>query len=237
MHVSARAAAARRVRAVMTGAELPLDLGPERKAATLGEANYQRIDDDAYFTEPRCVHALLGHLGLDLPWLIAEPMCGDGAIVKVLEAAGHQVIASDLRDYGAGYPLRDLLSLGRDEFARQRTRLVITNVPYEGGAKFIAHLLWLTQPMQGLVAILLRHEYDCAPVRRALFRDHPAFACKLTLTFRPKWRFPAAVEAAMRARTIAEGKDPDKKNSPRFPFAWFIWNWQHQGDAALRYGP
>lgn len=209
--------------------ELALDLPPERKAATLGEAGYDRIALDAYFTEDRCTEALLPKLGLAARSTIVEPMCGDGGIAKVLQRAGHTVIASDLVDYGEGYPVRDFLSIGQEEFVRQGARIIITNVPYDGAAKFITRALWLTKPLGGLVAVINRHEYDCAPGRRSLFRDHEAFARKITLTFRPKWRFPKAVEAAMRAKAIAEGKDPDKKKSPRFPFAWFIWNWRKPG--------
>ena len=63
---------------------------------------------DAYFTPPQAVWSLLA---LEtVPHCIWEPAAGDGAIVRVLEAAGHPVIASDIADYGAGYPLADYLT-------------------------------------------------------------------------------------------------------------------------------
>ena len=54
--------------------------------------------DDLYETPPVAVEALLRveHL----PRRIWEPACGPGAIVRVLRAHGHEVLASDLVDYG-----------------------------------------------------------------------------------------------------------------------------------------
>ena len=63
---------------------------------------------DAYFTPSPPVWSLLA---LEtVPHCIWEPAAGDGAIVRVLEAAGRRVIASDIADYGAGYPLADYLT-------------------------------------------------------------------------------------------------------------------------------
>ena len=54
--------------------------------------------DDLYETPPVAVAALLRHERL--PHRLWEPACGHGNIVKVLRAAGHEVIGSDLVDYG-----------------------------------------------------------------------------------------------------------------------------------------
>src|SRR5579885_2293597 len=88
-----------------------------RRAATLGESGFARRPLDAYFTEPWCTEALLGSR-VKLPLRILEPACGDGAIVRVLRAAGHQVVASDVADYGLeGAFLRDFLTVGRESTA------------------------------------------------------------------------------------------------------------------------
>jgi hypothetical protein len=184
-----------------------------RRAATLGEAGYERRPLDAYFTPAWCTAALLDHVRF--PLYVREPMCGDGAIVAVLRERGHLVGASDIRDYGCpGAVIQDVLTIGRDA----KLEAIVSNPPYEGGARFIGHCLWLVEPLRGKVAMLLRHEYDCAKERRALFADHPAFAHKLTLTKRPKW-------------------SADDKASPRFPFAWFVWDWAHTGAPTLGYAP
>jgi hypothetical protein len=56
---------------------------------------------------------------------IWEPACGDGAISKVLEAAGYDVISTDLIDRGFGQGGVDFLkttkALGRN---------IVTNPPY-----------------------------------------------------------------------------------------------------------
>jgi hypothetical protein len=50
-------------------------------------------------TPPEAVWALLA--AEDLPAAIWEPACGPGAIARVLRAAGHRVVATDLVDYGS----------------------------------------------------------------------------------------------------------------------------------------
>jgi hypothetical protein len=64
-----------------------------------------------------------------------------------------------------------------------------------------------------MVAILARHEFDCAARRRPLFED-ARFRMKLVLTKRPRW-----VDGPQRA-------------SPRHNFAWFLWDHQHRGAPA-----
>jgi hypothetical protein len=54
--------------------------------------------DDLYETPPGAVKALLRHERL--PHRLWDPCCGPGNIVNVLRAAGHEVIGSDLVDYG-----------------------------------------------------------------------------------------------------------------------------------------
>ena len=54
--------------------------------------------DDLYETPPVAITALLGRE--TLPPVVWAPACGPGAIVGVLRAAGHTVIATDLNDLG-----------------------------------------------------------------------------------------------------------------------------------------
>src|SRR5262245_39127484 len=54
--------------------------------------------DDCYETPAVAVHALLRHV--HLPRRIWEPAAGSGHIVDVLRGAEHQVLGSDLIDYG-----------------------------------------------------------------------------------------------------------------------------------------
>jgi hypothetical protein len=55
--------------------------------------------DDLYETPDVAVHALMRVE--KLPHRVWEPACGRGAIVRVLRAAGHTVVATDLVDYSS----------------------------------------------------------------------------------------------------------------------------------------
>jgi hypothetical protein len=55
---------------------------------------------DAYFSPPEVTAALLAIEHGRLPRRLWEPAAGDGAIVQPLRAAGFDVVASDLVDYG-----------------------------------------------------------------------------------------------------------------------------------------
>jgi len=70
----------------------------------------------------------------------------------------------------------------------------------------------------GVVAMLLRTDFDHAKSRGALFADCPAFNKKVVLTKRIKWF-------------------EDSKGQPSFNHAWFIWDWMRQGPPTLAYGP
>lgn len=68
----------------------------------------RRIPNEFYPTPPEAVRALLSVERFDGP--IWEPACGEGAIAKVLAAANHKVIATDLHDYGFGQSGIDFLT-------------------------------------------------------------------------------------------------------------------------------
>lgn len=171
--------------------------------AMLGESGYERRELDAYFTPPWCVDALLTRVRIrPRVW---EPACGDGAICKVLERRGYEVIATDIADHGYGEPGRDFLT----EPTCNPETAIITNPPYTDAESFIRHALNLTAPPKfGQVAMLLRNEYDCAASRRDLW-DFP-FVTKIVLTKRPRW-------------------SAEDKASPRHNFAWYVWDWMSTG--------
>ena len=108
--------------------------------------------DDLYETPPEAVRALLRHVRLPDP--IWEPACGPGAIVKELRAAGHEVVATDLVDYGArrcpdSESGRDfLLELA----APPGCATIVTNPPFKLADDFIRHGLRLVPT----VIVLLR---------------------------------------------------------------------------------
>ncbi len=66
--------------------------------------------------------------------------------------------------------------------------------------------------MRGInVAMLLRHAWDTASSWKDLL-DHPAYAARITLRFRPVWF-----------------ESDEKTSSPRWNYALHIWDWRHSG--------
>ena len=105
--------------------------------------------DDLYETPPVAIEALLRHERL--PHRLWDPCCGPGNIVNVLRAAGHEVIASDLVDYGdpTHFYRRDFLM---ERKAPDGCEGVVMNPPFKLAEEFIAHALDLSP----LVIALLR---------------------------------------------------------------------------------
>jgi methylase of polypeptide subunit release factors len=90
--------------------------------------------DDLYETPPVAVTALLERE--TLPSEVWEPACGPGAIVGVLRAAGHTVIATDLNDWACPHSesRRDFLL---EQRAPDGCQCIITNPPYKLAQEFV----------------------------------------------------------------------------------------------------
>jgi hypothetical protein len=135
-----------------------------------------REKDDFYATPEESTLALLRAESFDGP--IWEPACGNGAISKVLEAAGHRVASTDLVDRGYGEPRVDFLM----EYT-PRAPNIITNPPFKLASDFARKALQLTT---GKVALLLKvgflegkgrgDLYDVMPFARLwVFRERQTF--------------------------------------------------------------
>lgn len=178
------------------------------------ESGYERKERDLYETPEWVTQALLPHLPtLGAIW---EPACGSGKMLRVLEKSGAYLMGSDLHNGPDSDFLLQELPHGSEWNA------IITNPPYELGTEFCEHALRLMEPVRGMVAMLMRTDFDHAKSRTHLFRDCPAFTKKLVLMKRIAW----FVEA--------NGKP---KASPSFNHAWYIWDWRHDGPPTITYGP
>lgn len=207
----------------MTATNEPRD----RKSASHGEAGYERRPGDFYPTEPWVTRALVRAVELGHRWgeadgrprrevRVWEPACGDGRMAKEIAAAGYEVIASDRFDHGFGHTGIDFLD-PRSNYLGQGVDAIVTNPPFEHTLSFVGRALDLTKAQRGRVAILQRFEWDAAVERHPLFSDAP-FRCKLVLHKRPRWV-------------------DDKDGKPRFPFAWFFWDWSSPGPGPTIYLP
>jgi hypothetical protein len=174
-----------------------------------GRVHPMRAAYEFYPTPPEATRALLSVEQFD--GSIWEPACGRGALSMVLEAAGHQVVSTDLiqRDYGAG---------GID-FLREtepRAKHIVTNPPYGRGLgdAFVRHALELTSKTSGTVAMLLNLASLCHPSRHALWIENP----------------PAAIYGLDELVCWPEG-DPSqaRRVTTLHRYCWVVWKPGHVG--------
>ena len=159
--------------------------------------------------EIRHVHALLRVE--NLAHRLWEPAAGRGAIVNVLRAAGHDVLASDLVDYGVPGQ-----ASARDFLMERRADVdaIVTNPPFKSAEEFVARALDLCPRVIMLLRLAFlesdrrRHILE----NRGLARVH-VFRKRLPMMHRDGW----------------EGR---KANSG-MAFAWFVWNRAHAGPATI----
>ena len=175
------------------------------------DSGYERIERDIYETPEWVTEALVPHLPRKVRNVL-EPAMGSGKITRALSAMGISCDGSDIRSG------EDFLVMGTPGLMDS----IITNPPYTLATEFCEHALHLMVPCHGLVAMLLRTDFDHAKGRAHLFSECPAFAKKVVLRKRITWFEPPKG---------AKGK------SPSFNHAWFIWDWQHKGAPTLAYGP
>jgi hypothetical protein len=165
----------------------------------VGARDADAPEEDFYPIPPIAVESLLRVESFDGP--IWEPACGDGAISKVLEAAGHKVISTDLHDRRFGMPGIDLLMCTKPYAPN-----IVTNPPYSISTEFARQALTLCPA--GKVCLLMRLAWLEGIERKALFeetglaRAH-VFSRRLPRMHRHGWTGPRSTS------TIA--------------FAWFVW--------------
>jgi len=171
-------------------------------------SGYKRQNWDLYETPEWVTKLLITHLPkLQLVW---EPASGGGKIAQVFEDAGYALFKSDINPITEHTNQMDFLSIEKTS-----ADAIVTNPPYSIAAAFIEHALELMKPKKGIVAMLLRTDFDHAKTRKHLFTSS-AFWKKIVLTKRIVW-FEAPNAA------------------PSFNHAWFIWNWQNNHLPTLAY--
>lgn len=189
----------------------------------LGEPQFERVEGDFYPTPPENLDCLGTYLDLQ-SLVVWEPACGEGHLSKRLQELGAGCVSTDLFDRGFGVAGVDFLkcprmpgALGAGSLGNKRAA-IITNPPYgELAEQFVRKALELTRPQNGIVAMFLRNEWDCAKERMDLFEEEPFFM-KVIVTKRPRW--------------IA-----GSKGSPRHTYAWYVWDWSKPPatNAVVRY--
>jgi hypothetical protein len=199
-----------------------LSQAASKDPAMSGQLDYELRDHQFYATPPENVDCLATFIDLRRH-VVWEPACGEGHISQRIARYCNGVFSTDLIDRGYGKAPFDFLEAtklpGNDLHA---ATAIITNPPYGDEAiKFIRTALELTKPVDGLVAMFMRNEYDMRSTDGAeLFEGHPAYMLKICVTKRPRW---------------IEGS----KGSPRHNYAWYVWDWNYARDprdgASIRY--
>ena len=82
-----------------------------------------------------------------LPGVVWEPACGEGALSRVLEEHGHDVISTNLVDRGYGTAGINFL-----ETRELRARAIVTNPPFAIIDDFVAHALSLRPDILAIFA-------------------------------------------------------------------------------------
>jgi hypothetical protein len=167
--------------------------------------------DDLYETPPEATRALLG--AEKLPHRLWEPAAGRGAIVDVLRGAGHEVLASDLVDYGCPthFTHRDFLM---ERKVPDGCEAIVTNPPFKLASKFAIHALDLCPKVYMLLRLAFLEGTGRSPL---LDGGHLArvyvFRNRLPRMHRDGWQGPQA--------------------SSSVAFAWYCWDKQHSGPVQL----
>jgi len=157
-------------------------------------SGYDRQAEDFYATPEWVTRCLLRHVELRGP--VWEPCCGDGAIARILAAAGHAVTATDLTDYGYGQAGVDFLACRTFPVG---CRALVTNPPYGDGGPvrkgrnrslamlgFVRHALALTAAAHGQMALLVRFQWIAGKRAAALISSGPLDTV-IALTRRIRW--------------------------------------------------
>lgn len=173
---------------------------------------------DEYNTPAWVTHTLIDDLiahGRPEPKLVWEPASGKGQMADVLRQYLN-VFTSDVRDVDCDMPKTDFLTCPLPHGCDA----IITNPPYSKVLceAFIRRAINLMREPKGLVAMLLKVDYDSAKTRADMFQKCEAFARKLVLRDRIVW-----FEGGL--------------HGPSQNHCWLIWDWQNTSAPTISYGP
>jgi len=162
------------------------------KTGNPGRATLKDRADDSYDTPAVAVHALLKAEAL--PTHIWEPAAGTGSIAKILRAAGHTVMATDITT-GVDFLMEYRAPIGCE--------CIVTNPPYKLVDEFVRHAIALVPK----VVMLLRFNFLEGIGRSDIVDQHLArvhlFRNRLPMMHRKDWAGP--------------------KTTSMVAFAWFVW--------------
>lgn len=176
-----------------------------------GTATYAERGPDLYETPAPAVRALMQVERL--PHRLWECACGPGAIVSVLRFAGHEVVATDLNDYGCPDSLSGVDFL-MEYRAPPGVETIITNPPYKLAGEFVEHALTLVPKVFLLLRLAFLESERRTPILDCGRLAHVhVFKRRLPMMHRAGWEGPRA--------------------SSSIAFAWFCWDANHRGPTTM----
>ena len=121
-----------------------------------------------------------------IPHRVWEPAAGRGAITRVLQDHGHEVVSGDIHDYG--FSLHFVSDFLVQERMPADCDCILTNPPYQIVEPFVAHALKLAPLVIMLLRLaLLESERRCDILEgRGLARVH-VFRKRLPMMHRDQW--------------------------------------------------
>jgi hypothetical protein len=182
--------------------------GLKAAANFLGTDFGQRERDDFYVTPAHATWSLLRRE--QFGGTIWEPACGDGAISRVLQAAGYEVLSTDLIDRGYGAVLDFLTS-------HQVVKNIVSNPPYKLAEAFVRKALESTTYK---VAMLLKLTFLESQSRYRLFQETP----------------PKRVYVFSKRLSLYRG-GVENRGGGTTAFAWFVWEHGHVKETTLQVIP
>lgn len=192
----------------------PSARGLFRATGKVGTVDRPREEDDFYPTPPEPTRAILAAEAARLAEfpLIWEPACGDGAMVREIRAAGHRVVATDLRDRGCdGASVADFMAM-REPLAPA----ILTNPPYDLCNWRDGRARWITHALDTLgvsyMALLLSWNWPAAGGLSGVWARNPPARVYLM-----RWKI-----------------DFTGAGAPPMLSGWFIWDREARGECVLR---
>lgn len=167
--------------------------------------------NDYYKTPPEAVHALLENF--DVPQIIHESSCGDGAIVDILRASGRTVYASDIVDRGC--PNSYVADFLEQKEPIPGVECCLGNPPFKLAHEFVRK----SRELYPMTIFLLRLAF-LESVRRSDILDAGDLA--KVLLFKKRLPF-----------MHRDGWAGKRNSNSGMPFAWFIFNRHSSGPAVI----
>lgn len=140
-----------------------------------------------------------------------EPCANRGYMVRPLTEYFKQVVASDVGDYGMGYPIIDFMTGPKPTDFGVDVDWIITNPPFNIGVEFVLRALEKGMSRKGVAIFIRTNWMEGVDRYERLFSTHP----------------PTRICPYVGRVAIVRGR-VDLKAATQMPYAWFVW--EHEVD-------